>query len=119
MCAQFERWVCVPSDLVDLTPVHARDLIIECFSQARYETQRCSPTAADPAADLDAFRREGDRAVRDAFARTGSDFEHPSKASLERVVKALAEESRKASTPVDVVRHHEQQIAMILGELTD
>jgi hypothetical protein len=119
MCAQFRRWVCAPSDLVDLTPMSARDLIIECFSQAQYETLKLSPPADGLSVDLGSVREEARRAVRDAFVRAGDDFENPSKSSLERVVEALTDQSKRASTPTEIIRHHEQQVAMILEGLTD
>jgi hypothetical protein len=112
MCAQIRRWVCLPADLVDLTPQRARDLIIECFAHAQHEmlSQRT---------DLDSVRAQAEIEVRDAFARTGGDFDNPSKRSLERVVDALAEKALGASTPSEIVRHHEQQVAMILEGLSD
>jgi hypothetical protein len=114
MCAHFQRWVCVPADLVGLTPERARDLIIECFSQAQHEALR---QVGGP--DLDSVRAQASREVRDAFARTGGDFENPNKTGLERVVEALAEKARSASTPPEIIRHHEQQVAMILDWLAD
>jgi hypothetical protein len=117
MCAKFERWYCVPSDLVDLTPQHARDLIVECFFQAQREALERSRAGMGLDTDLGAIRAEAEGAVRDALTRAGGDFENPDKASLDQAVESLLQMARSMGTPADIMRHHEQQIAMMLEGL--
>lgn len=119
MSAQFKRWYCVPSELIGLTPERARDLIVECFFQAQREAleRSCAGTGLD--ADLSAVRAEAEGAVRDALARTGGDFDAPDKASLDRAVESLLQKAGAMGTPADIMRHHEQQIAMMLEGLSD
>jgi hypothetical protein len=117
MRAQYQRWICLPSDLVDLTPKRARDLVVECFFQAQHEMMERSQTAMGLAADPVAIRVGAEGAVRMAFASTRGDFENPDKASLERAVKSLAEMAATFGTPADIIQHHEQQIAAVLAGL--
>lgn len=117
MCAQFKRWFCLPSELIGLTPQHARDLIVECFFQAQRETMERTRVAIGLDPDLDAIRAEAESAVRNAFVRTDGDFESPDKESLERAVESLLETAESMGTPIDIMRHHEQQIAMMLDGL--
>ena len=117
MCAQYQRWSCLPSDLVDLTPKRARDLIVECFFQAQHEMMEQNQAAMGLDADPVAIRMGAEGAIRMAFASTGGDFENPDKASLERAVKALAEMASTFGTPADIIHHHQQQIAVLLAGL--
>jgi hypothetical protein len=117
MCAEYGRWFCMPSDLEGLTPLHARDLIIECFFQAQHEAIQRDHAAVGHDTDLEAIRLEAREAVRSAFTRTGGDFDNPDKASLELAVELLIRTAASMGTPADIIRHHEQQIAMMLDQL--
>lgn len=117
MSAQSKRWYCIPSELVDLTPQHARDLVVECFFQAQREAMERTRAAMGLDTNLDAVRAEAESAVRNAFACTGGDFENPDKVSIERAVESLLQVARSMGTPADIMRHHEQQIAMMLEGL--
>jgi hypothetical protein len=105
------------SCVLALEPQRARDLIVECFFQAQRETMERTRTAAGLESDLDAIRAEAESAVREALARTGGDFDNPDRASLERALESLLARARSMGTPTDIMRHHEQQIAMMLGGL--
>jgi hypothetical protein len=117
MCAQFKRWYCAPSDLVGLTPQHARNLIVDCFIQAQRETMERSRAGVGLDTDPKIIRAEAERTVRDAFENTGGDFDNPDKASLERASESLLQTATNLGTPPDIMRHHEQQIAMMLEGL--
>lgn len=117
MCAQYQRWFCIPSDLVDLTAQRARDMIVECFFHAQRETIERTRVATGLDTDLSAIRMQAEDAVRGAFTHTGGDFEKPDKASLERALESLLETAQGFGTPADILRHHEQQIAMMLDGL--
>ena len=107
----------MPSDLDDLTAQHARDLIVECFFQAQHETMQRNRAAVGESTDMHAVRHEAQDAVRSAFECTGGDFDNPDRASLERTVEFLVKNAASMGTPADIIRHHEQQIAMILDQL--
>jgi hypothetical protein len=117
MCAQFKRWYCAPSDLVGLTPQHARNLIVDCFIQAQRETMERSRAGIGLDTDPEIIRAEAEHTVRDAFENTGGDFDNPDKASLDRAAESLLQTARNLGTPPDIMRHHEQQIAMMLEGL--
>jgi hypothetical protein len=117
MSAQYQRWICSPSDLADLTPKRARDLIVECFFQAQHEMMEEGQAATGLDADPVAIRMGAESAVRMAFASTGGDFENPDKASLQRAVVSLLEMASTFGTPADIIHHHEQQIAVLLAGL--
>lgn len=119
MCAQFKRWYCAPSDLVDLTPERARDLIVECFFQAQQETLERARAGVGLDTEPSVVRAQAENSVRLALENTGGDFDHPDKASLDRAVESLLQTARGMGTPADIMRHHEQQIAMMLEGLGD
>jgi hypothetical protein len=117
MCAQYRRWVCSPSDQIDLTPKRARDLVVECFFQAQHEMMEQGQAATGLDVDPVAIRMGAESAVRMAFASTGGDFENPDKASLLLAVESLLEMAGTFGTPADIIQHHEQQIAIVLAGL--
>jgi hypothetical protein len=94
-------------------------LIVECFSQAQQETLERSRAGTELDTDLGLIRTQAEDAVRVALEGTGGDFEHPNKASLDRAVESLLQTARGLGTPADIMRHHEQQIAMMLEGLDD
>ncbi len=117
MQAAYGRWFCAHSDLVGLDPVRARDLIVECFFQAQHEAMTRSHESRGLDADPTTIRRDAEGAVRLAFKRTGGDYKHPDRASLERAVQSLAGSAETRGTPADIIEHHEQQIGMLLAGL--
>ena len=114
-----ECWTVPEAELHELSPAHARDLIVECFFQAQHETflrakQRVSSRPAAP----DAIHAAVVAAVRVAFKESGGDYDHPSSASLARMVDVLARKAQSWGTPDDVVTHHRGQIGRVLGALS-
>jgi hypothetical protein len=115
----YERWFCSPSDLLDLDPARARNLIVECFFEAHHEAMTRSNAHRGLDTDPDLVRMEALGAVLNAFKRTGGDYNNPDKASLIRVVGSLAENANILGTPRDIIEHHKQQIAILLAGLPD
>ncbi len=113
----FKRWELCESDLADITPEKARDLIINCFYSAQTETfirARRQIGVRSSNEDIQASVIAG---VRAAFKEIGGDFDKPSKESLEKVVQALAKKSASWGTPEDIIEYHKKQIQRILERL--
>jgi hypothetical protein len=110
-----ECWTVPETELRRLTAERARDLIVECFYQAQRETflrakQRVGAGATDP----QAIRAAVLGAVRVAFKECGGDYEHPTPAALEQMVRVLARKAESWGTPEDVIAHHRAQIGRVL-----
>ena len=111
-------WKVPPSELVELTPQRARDLVVECFYFAQHETlarvkQRMGAASVDDAS----VRANVLGAVRLAFKETGGDFDYPSVHSLHNVIDVLAKRAGSWGTPDDIVKHHHDQILAMLGRV--
>jgi hypothetical protein len=111
------RWALDAADLIEITPIKARDLIVQCFCEAQKETfARTEQQMGQRPSDQDL----GDMmtgAVRLAFRDAGFDFENPSKTALVKVVEVLARKSAARGTPHEIIAHHRQQIGMVLSAL--
>ena len=111
------RWECKDSDLKDMTPSKARDLIIECFFEAQKETfARAKKTLGKEASDSEILKSV-ESAVRLTFKEEGLNFEAPSKDDLGKAVQALARKAGSWGTPADIIEHHKGQIMKILGSI--
>lgn len=111
-------WNLPESQLVDLTPEKARDLVVECFYYAQHETfsrtkQRLGMTHLDNAS----LRASLVGAVRLAFDETGGDYDQPTTASLGRAIAVLARKAESWGTPMDIIRHHAEQIGRVLDRM--
>ncbi len=108
------RWFLNDADLVDMTPIRARDLVVKCF----YETQKESIAAAGKKigqAQNDAELRSAViGTVRLAFRESLGDFDQPTKDSLTAAVQILARKSQQWGTPSNIVQRHKAQIERIL-----
>ena len=108
------RWNLQPSDLTELTPAKAGDLITRCLQEAQKETfaqneQMLGHQAKDP--DLHVIVQG---AVRLAFREVQEDYENPSAVGLMKVVQVLARKSSSWGTPPEIIEHHKRQIARVL-----
>lgn len=112
-----ERWFCAPSGLAEVDPPHARDLIVQRFSEVQRETT--ARTEKLMGTDTNLIRAQARDAVRDAFEWTGGDYDNPDKASLVRVLGSLAEIASVLGTPRDIIEQHTQEIVMVLRRLPD
>jgi len=108
------RWDLSDSDLLDMTPIKARDLIVECFYQAQKETISDAGRRIGQAQNQAELRNTVSGAVRLAFREAAADFDRPTKHSLMAVVQILARKSQHWGTPADIVEHHKAQIGRVL-----
>jgi hypothetical protein len=107
------------ADLEGLTPLRARDLLVECFYYAQHETlARTRLRLGVGHLDEASIRAGVTGAVRLAFKEAGGDYEHPTASSLAGAIDVLARKAEAWGTPEDVVRHHHEQIMRMLQRLT-
>ncbi len=112
---EFKRWNVRTTDLVDMTPIKARDLIVKCFFEAQKETfLRSRKDLGLDTSDEDLYASVVG-AVRMAFNEIAGDFDNPSKEQLFQVVEVLARKAKAWGTPEDIVEHHKGQIKKIFG----
>jgi hypothetical protein len=108
------RWNLSDSDLLDMTPIKARDLIVECFYQAQKETIGAAGKKLGQTQDDAELRDTVTGAVRLACREAAADFDHPTKHGLMAAVQILARKSQHWGTPADIVEHHKGQIERVL-----
>jgi len=111
-------WKLPESQIVDLTPEKARDLMVECFYYAQHETflrtkQKLGVTRLDEAS----LRASIVGAVRLAFDETGGDYDHPTAATLRTAITVLARKAESWGTPMDIIQHHASQIGRVLSRM--
>jgi hypothetical protein len=117
MATEFTRWECKDSDLKDITPSKARDLIIQCFLEAQKETfARAKKSLGKEVSDSEILKSVKS-AVKVTFEEVGGNFANPSKDDLGKAVQALARKAASWGTPADIIEHHKGQIMKILGSL--
>ncbi len=110
-------WSVVVSDLVDLTPTKARDLIVECFHQAQKQhIATASEFIGQPITEAD-LRNMVIGAVRLAFREAKGDFDQPTKPALMKVVEILARKAEQRQTPKEIIAHHRAEIERVLRAL--
>jgi len=115
----FKRWSVKKSDLSDLNPVKARELIIRCFYEAQKETfARAKQQLGVPSSDRD-LHTSVVTVVKLAFSEVGGDFKKPTKESLTKVVEVLARKSASWGTPKDIIEHHKGQIRKVIDLLKE
>ncbi len=113
---RFHRWNMQDSDLADLTPEKARDIIVRCFFEAQKEALH---------SENNEFNKKDYGQIHDkvvsiiwvAFTDVGGDFEKPTKEILIKVVNRLADMANSWDTPDDIIEHHKSQIARMLSML--
>lgn len=108
------RWNLQPSDLSELTPAKARDLITRCLLEAQTETFAQNERTLGHQAQGQDIRVIVEGAVRLAFREAKEDYENPSVAGLIRVVQVLARKSNSWGTPPEIIEHHKRQIGRVL-----
>ena len=108
------RWVLCPDDLLDMTPIKARDLIVKCFYEAQKETICAAGRKIGQVQNDAELRNTVIGAVRLAFREAAADFDDPTKGSLMAAVQILARKSQQWGTPPDIVERHKAQIERVL-----
>ena len=111
-------WTMTDRDFEDLTPLRARDLVVECFYYAQHETlARARVRLGAGHIDEASIRAGVTGAVRLAFKEAGGDFDHPTAGALAEAIDVLARKAKAWGTPEDIVRHHHRQIERLLQRL--
>lgn len=112
-----QRWFLSHKDLLGLTPLKARDLIIKCFFTAQKETfEKSRRKKGFSTTDKD-IKATVVAAVKSVLVHIGADFDNPSEESLARVVEVLAAKAKSWGTPQDIIDHHKAQIKRVLEVL--
>ncbi|MDA8431453.1 MAG: hypothetical protein M0Z60_00655 [Nitrospiraceae bacterium] len=114
---RFRRWSLEKSDLDDLTPEKARDLIIKCFFEAQKETFARTRQGLGISFNDGDLRATVEGSIKLAFKTVGEDISKPSKAGLMRVVESLSKKAASWGTPQDIIDYHKSQIAKIIDIL--
>ncbi len=113
----YQRWFVGKSDLENMTPIKARDLMCKCFFEAQKEN------FAEAAQSLGMTPTDHDLwntvvgAVRAGFHEAGAEYENPTKETLSSVVAVLARKTAAWGTPPEIIEHHRKQIEQVFGQL--
>ena len=100
-----------------MTPIKARDLIVQCFFEAQKETIAAAGKKLGHAPDDAELQNTVVGAVRLAFRETAGDFDQPTKSTLVGAVEVLARKSQQWGTPSNIVQYHKGQIERVLQSL--
>jgi len=112
-----EYWKAAEADMVDMTPVKARDLIIDCFFHAQKETFMAIKEKLHKESSDEQILESVKSIIKMTFDETGGDFDNPTKEQLMNVVMNIAGKSKAWGTPQDIIDHHKQQIEKIISLL--
>lgn len=114
---QYQKWTVSNSDLTDMNPIKARDLIIQCFYEAQRETLvRVKKRLGSPSDDANVMKSI-EKIIKATFNEVGVDFQQPDKQGLMKVIESLAKKSSTVSTPLDIIEYHKGQVMKILNLL--
>lgn len=113
----YKRWVVQESDLIDLTPMKARELITKCFFEAQKENFAGAAHSLGQAETDQNLWNTVVTGIKATFHEIGADYDHPTKATLGQVVETLARKSAAWGTPKDIIEHHRHQIEQVFGRL--
>ncbi len=111
---RFHRWSLKESDLVDLTPLKVRDIIIKCFFEAQKETFSRTKQELGMKTSEEELYTTVKTSVRMVFKDIKADFDKPTKDDLMKVVDALARKASSWGTPQDIIQFHGGQIMKVL-----
>jgi hypothetical protein len=112
---RFKRWILRESDLIDLSPQKARDLIIECFYEAQKEAYRIARhNLGEKPLTEEQLRKKMEDFVKAAFLSTDGDFENPTVDSLSEAVEFLASRADFWKTPKEIIDYHKGQILKVI-----
>ncbi len=111
---RFKRWSPSESDLKDMNPVKARDLIIKCFFEAQQETFARSRQQLGLQSNEKETQGSIVSAIKLVMREVGGDFDNPTKESLMKAVDVLGRKASSWGTPDDITGHHKEQIRKVL-----
>jgi len=110
-------WTASETDMAEMTPIKARDLIIDCFFHAQKETFQAIKEKLNKESTDEQILESVQSIIKMTFDETGGDFDNPTKEQLMSVVMNIAGKSKAWGTPPDIIDHHKQQIEKILSLL--
>ena len=117
MSKTFNRWEIDPSELHNMTPAKARDLIIKCFHEAQKETIARGKRELDLDTSEEEIEKSVRMTVRMAFEEVEGSYDNPTPESLGMVIEVLARKAGAWRTPPDIIEHHKKTIAKVLQAL--
>ncbi len=97
-----------------LDAAEARDLIMEYFFEAQYETFARVKERLGTTADEAAIRRSVRGVFRTAFKKVGADLDEPTKHDLVAAIEAVNARVNSRGTPPDIVQKYHAEIEAIL-----
>jgi hypothetical protein len=93
----------------EVTPTLVRDAVVLCFTQAHFEDAQKSQGAKN----LEEAEKLCLNKVKEAFEKTGGNFESPTKQSLINAIGFLAEFAKSFRDPSIIVKHKTQIMELI------
>ena len=118
MAAHYDPWTVSETELEELTPERARDLLVECFSVAQAVAFAQAHGDMHHGSEVEVVREAVQEFVRTSFGEIGSDFENPSSEDIDAMVFVLAREAASWGTPPEVIRHHMAEMRKIQNRLS-
>jgi hypothetical protein len=107
------RWEVPAEDLIDINPIKVRDIITQCFFEAQKETIALTRESCTD----EEIHRIVINLLRFTFKEVNEDYDMPTKESLAKVVKALAEKSTSWRTPKHIIEYHMGQVMKVIAAL--
>ena len=117
MNVEHALWSVEASRLEGLTPVGARDLMVECFMVAQGEVFRRAALSLDMMADTETTRTQVENSIRLKFKELDYDYDNPTASNLREVMDLLAAQARIWGTPADVIDHHIAEMNRVIDHL--
>lgn len=99
-------WEPSAEDLVDLTPVKARELLVRCFVEAQGEMLASAKRRMGVRDHADAIERTIRASIKSKFAGLGLDYENPTCEGIALVLDELAKQASAMGTPSHIVVRH-------------
>lgn len=111
-------WRVRQSMLDAISPELARDLLIECFVEARMEAETGGARTWSHT-DACKHREHATRIIKAAFKDLGYNFARPDAASCRMVMEQLSRDSRLAGTAAELVEHHVREYSRVIDALME
>lgn len=115
----FGRWRPVPSMLLNVDTVRARDLLADCFYHAQQQTFTRVKQKMGTTWDEESVRRSVKGAIRAALAQVGGSWDEPTREDLMAAAQVLARRARSWGTPDDLIEAHQAEFGRVLERLKE
>lgn len=114
---EFGQWCPKTTDIVDLTTIKVRSLLIECFYEAQKATMIQAGQSLGTKTDEETLRSNVEGVIRMGFKEVGADFQNPTKSGLGAVLDVLARKAAAWGTPKDIIDYHKKAMTEIISKL--